>query len=114
MCVGGRLFLAPLVLLNYLLFNLLLFLEKKSGGAKAPPRPLPLRGPCMNSSVLNFVTNVIEKALQNTSLSTIEHVVLLFPKSTIFEYYHKRSGKCLFVFMRFHLNVPSVRKEFQN
>ena len=106
--------MAPFVLLNYFLFNLFLFLEKKWGCQGSPPRLLPLRGPCMNSSVLNFVTNVIEKALQNTSLSTIEYVVLLFPKSTIFEYYHKRSGKCLFVSMRFHLNVPSVRKEFQN
>ena len=32
-------------LLNYFLFNLFLFL-RKSGGAKAPPQPLPLRGPC--------------------------------------------------------------------
>ena len=80
----------------------------------APPPPLqpfPLR---MNSSVLSFVTNVIEKALQQTTLSTNECVVLLFPKSTIFEKYHKRGGKCLFVVKWFHLNVPSVRKEIQN
>ena len=38
------LFFPPLLLLNYFLLNLFLFLQK-SGGAKAP-QPLPLRGPC--------------------------------------------------------------------
>ena len=37
---GGRLFLAPIFLLNYFLFNLFLFLQGR------PPQPLPLRGPC--------------------------------------------------------------------
>ena len=53
------LFFTPLLLLNYFLFNLFLFLQK-SGGAKAPPQPLPLRGPC----VLKH-RNVIERLLIN-------------------------------------------------
>ena len=68
----------------------------------------------MTSSVLNFVSNVIEKALQYISISTIERVVLLFSKFTLLEQYNKRSGKCLFIVKRFHLNIPSVQKEFQN
>ena len=39
---GEGYFLAPLFLLNYILFNLFLFFQK-SGGTKAPP---PLRSPC--------------------------------------------------------------------
>ena len=39
------LFLGPLFLLNYFLLNLLYFC-KKGEGAKAPPQPLPLCGPC--------------------------------------------------------------------
>ena len=70
--------MAPFVLSNYFLFNLFLFLEKKVGVLR-PPQSLPQRSPCMNFRVLNFVTNVIEKALQHTSLSAIERVVLLFP-----------------------------------
>ena len=34
---GGGLFLAPLFLSNYFLFNLFLLLQKSRGGAKAPP-----------------------------------------------------------------------------
>ena len=34
---GGGLFLAPLFLSNYFLFNLFLLLQKRRGGAKAPP-----------------------------------------------------------------------------
>ena len=67
----------------------------------------------MTSSVLNFVSNVIEKALQYISISTIERVVL-FSKFTLLEQYNKRSRKCLFIVERFHLNIPSVQKEFQN
>ena len=67
----------------------------------------------MTSSVLNFVSNVIEKALQYISISTIERVVL-FSKFTLLEQYNKRSRKCLFIVKRFHLNIPSVQKEFQN
>ena len=33
----GGLFLAPLFLSNYFLFNLFLLLQKSRGGAKAPP-----------------------------------------------------------------------------
>ena len=41
---GGReLFLAPLFLLNYLLFNLFLFLQE--GGEARASQPLPLRSP---------------------------------------------------------------------
>ena len=34
---GGGLFLAPLFLSNYFLFNLFLLLQKNGGGTKAPP-----------------------------------------------------------------------------
>ena len=43
------LFFTPLLLLNYFLFNLFLFLQKSGGGGGAKaPQPLPLRGPCEN------------------------------------------------------------------
>ena len=41
------LFFTPLLLLNYFLFNLLLFLQKRGGGGAKVPHPLPLRGPCV-------------------------------------------------------------------
>ena len=44
------LFFTPLLLLNYFLFNLFLFLQK-NGGAKAP-QPLPLRGPWLVTIVI--------------------------------------------------------------
>ena len=44
----GGLFLAPLFLLIFFVFNFFFFLQKKGGGgAKAPPpQSLPLRDPC--------------------------------------------------------------------
>ena len=38
---GGGLFLAPLFLSNYFLFNLFLLLQKNGGGLKPPPTPSP-------------------------------------------------------------------------
>ena len=51
------LFFTPLLLLNYLLFNLFLFLQKSGGGGlKSPPQPLPLRGPWIISIILELIS----------------------------------------------------------
>ena len=54
------LFFTPLLLLNYFLFNLFLFLQKKwGGGAKAPPSPSLFRGPSLDCGFKIFALDLL-------------------------------------------------------
>ena len=52
----GGYFWLRLFLLNYVLFNLLLFLRKRGEGLKPPSQPLPSHGPCSSTTSCHFLS----------------------------------------------------------
>ena len=71
------LFFTLLLLLNYFLYNLFLFLQKSGGGGAKAPQPLPLHSPCIHN--LDCKTSLLSRfiliVISTEALNFLPHSV---------------------------------------